>query len=990
MGRISTNLSRYRMMRVMPRSAWPGFAVLSLLLLAAPDVRAQAPTTGTLTGQVVDEEGVPVREVRILASEAGTGLVRSGTTDSNGEFRFLFMPTGDYEVTAERLGYAPKRVIGVPVRPGAEQPVTVRVRGIAAPAQEIDVEYFNAATNGSTAVHTQWISSSMAAAHPARHRSLTDLVRLSSTWDDDLGLEGLPGWLSSVRYDGVELPNLGPFDEAAPSLVPLVSVRSAELLGNALDVVWGGAAGGIVSGHAQRGAQEMHVDTRATWTGDALPVSSIEDVGYTDIRGEARVRGPVFGEGGAFALGLDARSLGTPVTAAWDPGAPSDAVLAYAAANGADLSGYTLPGVREGDAVNAFASLDVPIGEGHALGARALVSTVGAAALPGSGAAAATTDATDIIGAAHLHSRFSTTKWNHLQIGIASSSAERDPLAVAPLTLVSDGLATERLHRPQTTEQMVFDAYNAFGMRIDAHDLKFGAGIRVGTHTYTGIRPASGEYFFGGLDQLTAQTGVLVRTEAAGDDAEWTAAEYSAFAQDRWQVRPGLEVLVGARLDLETLPRENVELDSEWLRLTGVANYLVEKPGPRISPRAGITWSPDNGRAWLIELGGGMFHDRFDPLMLAEWQSDDGAARVRRAVGAVAWPPAGTAGGTSAIHLTVLSSGFNAPRTTRVSGAVTRMIESGTSIQVAASVRRTDNLPRRTDLNLAPETGARDQYGRPVYGVLVQQGGLLVEAPGTSRRFATYDEVAAVSADGESDYWGVTVALDQQVAGMADLFARYTFSRTTDNWFAARAGGGWHIARPTGLDANGDWTEGVSDFDVPHRAVAGVVIDAPFGLQLSALYRAESGRPFTPGFRAGVDANADGESRNDPAFVDGAQPGMSELFGRWSCLSASTGEFAERNSCRTDMVHAVDASVAFRLFTAAGVSTSIIVDGFDLLDTERTRPDAALYLVDPAGALVDDGAGTISVPLIVNPDFGEPVAYPHNGRIVRIGLSLNW
>src|SRR5690606_16013911 len=160
---------------------------------------------------------------------------------------------------------------------------------------------------------------------------------------------------------------------------------------------------------------------------------------------------------------------------------------------------------------------------------------------------------------------------------------------------------------------------------------------------------------------------------------------------------------------------------------------------------------------WRLELATGVYDGRYDPFLVAGWLADAGTARMRRAVGAVAWPPDGAAGGTTAGRLTVLDQDFAPPRTARLGAAVTRVLAPGTSVQLSAVVRRTDNLPRRADLNLTDDPAGEDQHGRTVYGTLVKQGGLLVEDPGTSRRFAEYDEVAAISADGESKYWGVTV-----------------------------------------------------------------------------------------------------------------------------------------------------------------------------------------------------------------------------------------
>ena len=49
----------------------------------------------------------------------------------------------------------------------------------------------------------------------------------------------------------------------------------------------------------------------------------------------------------------------------------------------------------------------------------------------------------------------------------------------------------------------------------------------------------------------------------------------------------------------------------------------------------------------------------------------------------------------------------------------------------------------------------------------------------------------------------------------------------------------------------------------------------------------------------------------------------------------------------------------------------------------------ALYLIDANAALVaDEETGTVTVPLVVNPSFGEPVRSLTTGRIYRIGIEV--
>jgi hypothetical protein len=138
-----------------------------------------------------------------------------------------------------------------------------------------------------------------------------------------------------------------------------------------------------------------------------------------------------------------------------------------------------------------------------------------------------------------------------------------------------------------------------------------------------------------------------------------------------------------------------------------------------------------------------------------------------------------------------------------------------------------------------------------------------------------------------------------------------------------------------------------------------------------------------------VDANGDGSARNDPAFVDGTLPGVSDLFAAWDCLQEQNGRFVERNSCRAPSVHTLD--LRFALVPTSKYPVTLVIDALNLIDSDIADRDRALYLIDPNGSLtVDPTSGDVAVPLVANPNFGEPVVRRTTGRKVRIGVRVNY
>jgi hypothetical protein len=156
-------------------------------------------------------------------------------------------------------------------------------------------------------------------------------------------------------------------------------------------------------------------------------------------------------------------------------------------------------------------------------------------------------------------------------------------------------------------------------------------------------------------------------------------------------------------------------------------------------------------------------------------------------------------------------------------------------------------------------------------------------------------------------------------------------------------------------------------------------------------YGLTSGRPFTPGFRPGVDANGDGSASNDPAFVDQGLPGMDALLGGWSCLVRQAGRFAERNSCRDPVVHSLDVRATLGPLEMAGLTAELWIEGLNLTDEAAAVRDHALYLVEPGTPLATNPAtGAVTVPLVVNGGFGRPLAHRSSGRFLRLSLRLGY
>jgi outer membrane receptor protein involved in Fe transport len=83
-------------------NAW--LAAVVAVLMAANWASAQT-TTGTISGKVVDSQGLPLPGVTVNATSPNLQGVRNVTTSENGDYIFTALPSGTYKITFELSGF---------------------------------------------------------------------------------------------------------------------------------------------------------------------------------------------------------------------------------------------------------------------------------------------------------------------------------------------------------------------------------------------------------------------------------------------------------------------------------------------------------------------------------------------------------------------------------------------------------------------------------------------------------------------------------------------------------------------------------------------------------------------------------------------------------------------------------------------------------------------------------------------------------------------
>ena len=81
-------------------------AVLPLLVGITYPKIGLSQSTSQLHGIVTDPQGAVIASARVTLSSTGTGFNRQAAANANGEYQFLQVPPGTYNVTVEMAGFA--------------------------------------------------------------------------------------------------------------------------------------------------------------------------------------------------------------------------------------------------------------------------------------------------------------------------------------------------------------------------------------------------------------------------------------------------------------------------------------------------------------------------------------------------------------------------------------------------------------------------------------------------------------------------------------------------------------------------------------------------------------------------------------------------------------------------------------------------------------------------------------------------------------------
>jgi hypothetical protein len=784
-----------------------------------------SPTSGDLAGTVRDSSGAIVAGAAISARLVTTNQTRRSSSMEDGSYRFVALPTGDYEIRAEVAGFAPyvNPTVTVPLGRTVLLDITLNPAGI---IETVSIKDLPPPVDPTATATTTTIDPERIEELPVNSRNYLEFTLLapgvapsnsqatggrssgSTLADSGFTFGGLRPRSNSISIDGLD--NTDETTGAARVALSPEIVREFQIVNNGISAESGGAAGGAINVVTKTGSNDFHGDAFLFGQNDLFNANE-------SVAAKAGVGRPLFHR---YQPGA---ALGGPIQ--------GDKLFFYMASEQEHLSVDNASDIARSvrDRINAalasgFAP-DLPV--------RSLQT--GRFRI-GSDETEAAGKLTYVSGRHTMNSRFAFTNarlwgdaFNTEEFNDASargSSFTKDYQFTGSDLMVLSPTSINELRFQASTRRAASRSGDRLGPEVDIvglarfgrpfeadsarrenriqvidnvtlerghHELKAGVTInhvRLRSEMPDGF---GGLFVFRTVDDFVAGRAASWRQAFGSAGTDFGITSFGAFIQDRYQPIHRLTLNLGARYDIERLPQPFQ---------TNFGN---------ISPRIGLAWSPSAN--WVLRSGVGFYYDRIPLSSLNRAIQKDGTHAFELADDdAIASSIFSSSNGGAAFPLSTItpsifsaSPSFSTPYSAQANASVERLISKDVTVRADYLFTRGIHLLRTRNVNLLP----------PVLG----PSGRALFGPG--RIDSLFDSIYSLESSAKSTYHGGTLSINKRLSDEFELMASYTFAKTIDD----ASDFDEQPQNPYNLRAE----RALSRQDIRHRFVLSSLFDLPIG-----------------------------------------------------------------------------------------------------------------------------------------------------------------
>jgi hypothetical protein len=877
--------------RLYPSVFSPGVVLLltMILMLSSTAVHAQsASATGRLEGTVADSAGAAVPGADITVRNQNTGVSTTLQSSAEGDFTFLYLDPGTYEVSIQKAGFNRLVLKDVTITVGTRaiihpQLAVGRVEttvSVSASASLVDT----AESSLGTVVEQRSIDSL-----PLNGRSFTDFALLTpgATTDGDFGMisfNGVAGNFNNYTVDGGNNNNAF-FAQQIGRTIPFQFsedvIREFQVTSTGFEAEFGQAGGGLVNTVTKSGTNQVHGDAyyyildSATSANDkineglgiAKPHNRRQQVGGT-------IGGPILHDRLFYVGNYESQIRNEPLTVN-DSSQLNDALaqdpnfLVDNPALAAQIAAAAGSFPRSFNQDVAFGKINGVINDKNTFSVtynyQRFRSPHGYFNTPTStGDGLSLTDgATSHFFQASLQTSFNAITINEIRFHVGSdyhfdlpASPPTFPAVVIQNPDSGFVFGGNRFQLANTDRRYEFT--DTFTKVLGNHTLKAGVDINISHNSDFFIYGPKGEYLFLSLADIPSDNYVVYLQSFGQSTINQTSPTYSLFAQDQFRATPRLTLNYGLRYDLQVLPQP--KQCNPAFALTCHIPYSKND----VSPRVGFAYALDRKGGTVVRGSFGLFYIQEDLLDVSQAFASNGVTRpflVARGTKfcstctpLVNYPNTLTSFPGDTESIVVFSPNFRSPYVEQANVAVEHQFGSQTALSVgyvyshglhllgnSNGVTRQANGNFGFDLNLVPSAQ------QPLFDDTTFATATVTLPNGktyTTPDYAALDgfldpnfgTINAVDNSGLSIYNGLLVSLRHHSRQFLTSVA-YTLSRTTD--------------QGTGYFNQFDQASqrGPSLLDQTHRFVATGVWSPQFhalkNFEFSSIVTLGSGRPYT-------------------------------------------------------------------------------------------------------------------------------------------------
>lgn len=245
----------------------------TLVLFAGTAALEAQVTTATIYGEVHDATGAVVPRANVNAVNKGTGVARDTMTDDRGQFALPALPTGQYTVTIEAMGFKKFISQGLELRAGQTVNQTFALE-IGQLADTVTVSEAAPLVATASTAQEESIGRTQVSQLPLARRSLENLATLAPGASDasvgvagsgSIRLNGVAEGGTAITVDGTDAvanPETRGINQYGGqnqiSIMSIDAVAEVQVIKGILPAEYGGVVGGQVNILSRSGTNQFH------------------------------------------------------------------------------------------------------------------------------------------------------------------------------------------------------------------------------------------------------------------------------------------------------------------------------------------------------------------------------------------------------------------------------------------------------------------------------------------------------------------------------------------------------------------------------------------------------------------------------------------------------------------------------------------------------------------------------------------------------------